>query len=72
VITKQLSVVPQMGKFNIVTKDYFSLQTQGVILMLLFYASDVPRSVATNLEMNTKAESWHNREMYLCVQTIYI
>jgi hypothetical protein len=55
-----------------VTKDYFFLQTQGVILMLLFYAGDVPHRVATNLEVNTKVGSWHNKEMSLCVQTAYI
>jgi hypothetical protein len=36
----------QVGQFNILTKDYFSLQTQGVILVLLSYAWDVPRRVA--------------------------
>jgi len=67
-----VSVVPQMGRFNIVTKDYFSLQKQGVILMLLSFAGDVPQRVAMDLEVNTKAKSWHNKEMPLCVQTVYI
>jgi hypothetical protein len=37
-----MSVVPQVGQFNIVTKDYFSMLIVGVVLMLLSYAGDFP------------------------------